>query len=594
MGKNLPDWLKHNKRTYYCGEVFQCIGQEVVLDGWVARRRDHGGVIFIDLRDLRGVVQVVIDPQRFPEAHQLRNEYVIGVRGTVGRRPEGTINPNLATGEVEVMTSAFAVLNRSRTTPFMIEDTTDAGEDIRLKYRYLDLRRPRMQRKLQLRHRVCQVIRRYLDERNFLEIETPALTRSTPEGARDYLVPSRVNAGSFYALPQSPQLFKQLLMVSGLDRYFQIVKCFRDEDLRADRQPEFTQLDMELSFVTEDDIIEIVEGLMAELFQKIKGSRIKTPFKRITYREAIDRFGTDAPDTRFGLELVDVSDLAAEVEFKVFRQAVEKGGQVKGINVKKGATFSRRELDELIEIAKVYGAGGMAWLKGADGALSSPIAKFFSPDDLKALHERFDTEDGDLIIFVADKPSVTAAALAQLRLELGKRLGLIDEGRLDFLMVVDFPLFEYNDDEDRYQALHHPFTAPANDDILKLKDDPSAVLSRAYDLVLNGVEIGGGSLRIYNRETQMAVFSALNISDEEAREKFGFLLESFDYGAPPHGGIAFGLDRLMMLLTDSDSIREVIAFPKTQKATCLLTQAPSRVAKRQLDELKLLSLVESD
>ncbi len=587
------DSLGDLKRTHHCNQLGkEDIGREVVLMGWVLRRRDHGGVIFIDLRDRQGITQVVFNPEINPDvhakAHGLRSEWVLAVHGRVEARPEGMTNPNLHTGEIEVLVDELRILNTSRTPPFPLDEDVEVSENLRLKYRYLDLRRPAMAANLIMRHRACQAIRSYLNENDFLEIETPVLTRSTPEGARDYLVPSRVNAGRFYALPQSPQLFKQLLMIAGMDRYYQIVKCFRDEDLRADRQPEFTQIDMELSFVDEEDIMAINEGLIVHLFREVSAVELTTPFPRMTYDEAIARFGTDRPDTRFGLELIDLTDIARTCGFKVFRSAVEGGGVVKCINAKGCADFSRKDLDDLTAYVGQFGARGMAWVKiKENGEWQSPIAKFFSEEELAAMAGAADAEAGDLLLFGADQPAIVHQSLAELRLELGRRLGLLDPKELNFVWVTDFPLLEYDQEEKRYVAVHHPFTAPVEEDIDLLEKDPGKVRSRAYDLVLNGNEIGGGSIRIHRMDLQQRVFAALGISEQEAAEKFDFLLQALEYGAPPHGGLAFGLDRLMMLMTGRDSIRDVIAFPKTQKATCPLTEAPSTVTRRQLTELHL-------
>jgi len=588
----LPDLLGDMRRTHSCCELgIEDVGREVVLMGWVLRRRDHGGVIFVDLRDREGITQVVFNPAVdeavHAKAHEIRNEYVLAVRGRVDPRPEGMINPNLKTGTVEVMVSELKILNAAQTPPFLIEDDIDVSENIRLKFRHLDLRRPGMQKNLILRHRATACVRQFLNSRGFLDLETPFLTRSTPEGARDYLVPSRVNPGQFYALPQSPQIFKQLFMISGFDRYYQIVRCFRDEDLRADRQPEFTQIDMEMSFVGEEEIMEVTEAMMAALFKDVLDRELEPPFARLTYAEALDRFGLDKPDTRFGLELKDVSDIVAESKFNVFAGVVKKGGIVKALNAKGCIDFSRKEIDDLTDFVAVYRARGMAWIKVREDEWQSPIVKFFSEDEKKALAARIDMQPGDLIFFVADQPKVVNESLGNLRNLLGKRLGLIDENRFAFLWVTRFPMFEYDDVEKRYQALHHPFTSPLEEDCDKLEQDPPAVQSRAYDLVLNGFEIGGGSIRIHQREVQQKVFKALGMDRRTYEEKFGFLLSALDSGAPPHGGIAIGFDRLVMLMCGQASIRDVIAFPKTQKAACLLTGAPSETAKRQLDELHL-------
>ncbi|MCL6634314.1 MAG: aspartate--tRNA ligase [Peptococcaceae bacterium] len=580
------------KRSHYCGELrLEHAGDRVVLMGWVQRRRDHGGLIFIDLRDRTGLVQVVFSPDldegAFAKAGDVRNEYVLAVQGTVRERPEGTANPNLATGQVEVLAVELRVLNRAKNPPFYIEDGIDVDENLRLRYRYLDLRRPEMQKALALRHRAAKSVRDFLDEQGFWEIETPMLTRSTPEGARDYLVPSRVNPGKFYALPQSPQLFKQILMVAGFDRYFQIVRCFRDEDLRADRQPEFTQIDIEMSFVDVDDVLDLMEDMVARLCHEAAGLQISRPFPRLSYREALDRFGSDKPDTRFGMELKDISDIAAGCGFKVFASAVATGGQVKGINAAGCGSFSRKEIDDLTAYAAIYKARGLAYFVVTEDGVKSAIAKFFSEQEISAILERMEAKPGDLLLFVADKPGVVAGALGALRLHLAERLGLIPEDVYNFVWVLDFPLLEYDQEEGRYVAMHHPFTSPREEDLALLDSDPGRVRAKAYDLVLNGVEVGGGSIRIHRRDIQEKMFSAIGIGREEAAEKFGFMLEAFDYGTPPHGGIAFGFDRLVMLLAGKKTIRDVIAFPKTQSAADLMTQAPALVAEEQLRELHI-------
>jgi aspartyl-tRNA synthetase len=559
--------------------------------GWVQRRRDHGGVIFVDLRDRRGITQVVFNPEFnaavHAKAHAIRSEYVLAVRGKVEPRPEGMVNPKLITGEIEVLVSELRILNTAQTPVFMIEDQVDVSESIRLQNRHLDLRRPRLQKNIVTRHKAAAAVRGYLDANGFLDIETPFLTRSTPEGARDYLVPSRVNPGQFYALPQSPQLFKQLLMISGYDRYYQIVRCFRDEDLRADRQPEFTQIDMEMSFVGEEDVMSMAEGMVADVFEQVLGKTLERPFTRMTYAEAVDRYGLDKPDTRFGLELKDLSKMMATSGFKVFASVVKKGGIVKALNAKGCSTFSRGEIDNLTDFVAVYKAKGLAWIKVKEDGWQSPIAKFFSEEEKAAMAEALGMQPGDLIFFVADQPKIANEALGHLRNHIGEKLGLIDESAYHFLWVTHFPMFEYNADEKRYEALHHPFTAPLEADYDLIESDPTAARSRAYDLVLNGFEIGGGSIRIHDLDLQRRVFAALGMTPETYEEKFGFLLEALRSGAPPHGGIAFGFDRLVMLMCGETSIRDVIAFPKTQRASCLLTNAPADAAKTQLDELNL-------
>jgi len=580
------------RRTHTCCELgVENVGAEVVLMGWVQRRRDHGGVIFIDLRDKNGLTQVVFNPEVSPavhaKAHVIRSEYVIGIRGNVEKRLEGMANPKLKTGEIEVFATELKILNAAETPPFMIEDNVDVSENIRLKFRHIDLRRPLLQKNLITRHKAAALIRQYLNDHGFIDTETPVLTRSTPEGARDYLVPSRVNSGMFYALPQSPQLFKQLLMISGFDRYYQIVKCFRDEDLRADRQPEFTQIDMEMSFVGEDDVMDIAENMMVMLFRDLLGKDLQTPFPRLSYDDAVARFGLDKPDIRFGLELVDISDIVENAGFKVFSDVVKKGGIVKAINAKGCTDFTRKEIDDLTEFVTVYRAKGLAWIKVREDSWQSPIAKFFTGDEKQALAQRIHMQPGDLVFFVADQPKITNEALGQLRNFLGKKLGLIQEDSFSFVWVTRFPLLEFDENEGRNQALHHPFTAPLEEDYDLLEKDPLSVKSRAYDLVLNGSEIGGGSIRIHQRKLQERVFAALGMDRETYEEKFGFLLSALDSGAPPHGGIALGFDRLSMILCGQPSIRDVIAFPKTQKASCLLTNAPSGVSKVQLDELSL-------
>ncbi|NOR50525.1 MAG: aspartate--tRNA ligase [Desulfuromonadales bacterium] len=587
MSDILGDW----KRTHLCGELRkQHIGQQVCIMGWVHRRRDHGGLIFIDLRDRTGIAQLALDPDRDPEAHTkaeaIRNEFVVAAIGRVSPRPEGTVNPKMPTGEVEIEISELRILNPAKTPPFMLDEFTEVAENLRLKYRYLDLRREGIQRNLIMRHQVAQTVRNYLTESGFLEIETPMLTKSTPEGARDYLVPSRVNLGNFYALPQSPQIFKQLLMVSGFDRYFQIVRCFRDEDLRADRQPEFTQIDCELSFVDRDDIMSIMEGMIAEVFKSSVDADITLPMPRMTYAESLDRYGVDNPDLRFEMELVNITDIVKGCGFKVFAGVADKGGLVKAINAKGCATFSRKELDGLTDFVAIYGAKGLAWVKiQEDGNWQSPIAKFFTEQELADIGAALDAKPGDLLLFGADTPAIANESLGRLRGHLGNKLGLSDPNDYKFVWITDFPLLEWDAEAKRHMAVHHPFTAPLDEDIPLLDTDPGKARAKAYDLVLNGSEIGGGSIRIHDQNVQSRMFELLGIGKDEARQKFGFLLDALEFGAPPHGGIAFGLDRVMMILTGSGSIRDVIAFPKTQKATCLMSEAPGTVDEKQLREL---------
>lgn len=590
--KGAFDSLGEMKRTHTCSELTaKNIDQEVILMGWVQRRRDHGGVIFVDLRDREGITQVVFNPEFDEEihskAHVIRNEFVLAVRGTVISRPQGMVNPNLKTGEIDVMASELRILNQSKTPPFVLEDNAPVSESISLRYRYLDMRRPSLQKNLLFRHTAAAAIRTYLNGLGFIDIETPFLTKSTPEGARDYLVPSRVNPGQFYALPQSPQIFKQLLMMAGFDKYYQIVRCFRDEDLRADRQPEFTQVDLEMSFVSEEDIIAVTEGMMATLFEDLLGTKIERPFKRLTYKEATTRFGLDKPDLRYGLELQDVSDIVGASEFSTFAEVVKAGGVVKALNAKGCIDFSRKKIDDLTAFVAVYRAKGLAWIKVRPDAWQSPIAKFFSDSEKEALRQRLNMEPGDLVFFVADKSNVANDALGHLRSHLAEKLGLIAGNQYDFVWITEFPLVEYDEEEKRYIAVHHPFTAPLEEHMDRLSQDPLAVRSRAYDLVLNGTEIGGGSIRNHQRIVQEEVFAALGIDPDTYGKKFGFLLEALDFGAPPHGGIAIGFDRLVMLMTNQISIRDIIAFPKTQKAACLLTDAPCEVAPAQLEELSL-------
>ncbi len=583
----LGDW----KRSSYCDDLRATqVGQELTVMGWVHARRDHGGVTFIDLRDRSGLLQIVFNPQINPIAHgaakDVRIEYVIAARGVLANRSPETINPNLPTGEVELQVSELRVLNPSRTAPFPIDEETNPAENTRLRYRYLDLRRPQMYENLQLRHRLAKSVRDYLDSQGFLEVETPFLTRSTPEGARDYLVPSRVNPGSFYALPQSPQLFKQLLMVGGLDKYFQIVRCFRDEDLRADRQPEFTQIDIEMSFVQPEDIFQLTEGMLIKVYQTLKGIDLQTPFPRMSYAEAMMRYGNDKPDIRFGLELRELTTLFRNTDIKVFTDIVAKGGVIRGILVS-NCTFSRKEIDDLNPLAQSFGAKGLAWIRVTEAGWQSPLAKFVSDEKKNDIAAALNLKEGDLLLMVADQEKVVCDVLSRLRLYLGEKLGLIRKDEFRFLWITDFPLVEYDEDAKRYVAMHHPFTSPREEDINLLETAPQQIRARAYDLVLNGVELGGGSIRNHRLDVQQKVFACLGIGEVEAQEKFGFLLEALSYGAPPHGGIAFGLDRLAMLLAGAESLRDVIAFPKTAKAVCLLTQAPSPVEPKQLRELNI-------
>ncbi|OAW99666.1 aspartate--tRNA ligase [Staphylococcus epidermidis] len=583
-----------NKRTTYCGLVTEeFLNEKVTLKGWVHNRRDLGGLIFVDLRDREGIVQIVFNPDFSEEALQVaetvRSEYVVEVEGVVTKRDAETINPKIKTGQVEVQVSNIEIINKSETPPFSInEENVNVDENIRLKYRYLDLRRQELAQTFKMRHQTTRSIRQYLDNNGFFDIETPVLTKSTPEGARDYLVPSRVHEGEFYALPQSPQLFKQLLMISGFDKYYQIVKCFRDEDLRADRQPEFTQVDIEMSFVDQEDIIAMGEDMLRKVVKDVKGIDVSGPFPRMTYAEAMDRFGSDKPDTRFGMELINVSQLGKEMNFKVFKDTVDNNGEIKAIVAKDAANkYTRKDMDALTEFVNIYGAKGLAWVKVVDDGLSGPIARFFEDVNVEILKQLTEAKPGDLVMFVADKPNVVAQSLGALRIKLAKELGLIDESKLNFLWVTDWPLLEYDEDAKRYVAAHHPFTSPKREDIEKLDTEPENVQANAYDIVLNGYELGGGSIRIHDGELQQKMFEVLGFTNEQAQEQFGFLLDAFKYGAPPHGGIALGLDRLVMLLTNRTNLRDTIAFPKTASATCLLTDAPGEVSDKQLQELSL-------
>jgi len=587
----------YKKRTHSCGVLgIGNVGDRVTLKGWVATRRDHGGLIFIDLRDREGLTQVVLNPEidqiAHQKAHEIRSEYVLEITGNVTARPEGTINKNLKTGEIEIYADELVVLNSSKTPPFPLDDTEEISEMARLKYRYLDLRRKKMQENIEGRSKTARIIRNFLDSRDFLDIETPMLTKSTPEGARDYLVPSRLYGGKFFALPQSPQLFKQLLMVSGFERYYQIVKCFRDEDLRADRQPEFTQVDMEVSFLSSGEILDLIEEMFVSVFKEVKGIDIKSPFPQISWHDAMLKYGKDAPDIRFEMFISDISELADESEFNVFKGAIKSGGIVRGLAAPGITEYSRKDMDDLTEEAKTYGAKGLAWVKiMPSGEYNSPITKFFPEGLLDRIKEKLGAKNGDTMLFLADSEEVVCAGLAHIRLLMGKRNGLMDDNVFALTWVVDFPMFQWDEVEKRYDAIHHPFTAPKMEHRELLKTDPKKVLSDAYDIVLNGSEVGGGSLRIHDTELQKEVFSILGIGDEEAKEKFGFLLEALEYGAPPHGGLALGLDRLAMILTGSQSIRDVIAFPKTQRALDLMVDAPSSVSDKQLRELSLKTTI---
>jgi aspartyl-tRNA synthetase len=592
MSETTPRDLRTVARTSYCGEVRKShVGQRVVLKGWIQTRRDHGGLIFVDLRDREGLCQVVLNPQqmdqeKFDQAHRLRDEWVLAIEGVVRERPEGTVNPNLPTGEIEVAADHFAILNVSEPLPFRLDDYAQVNENVRLRYRYLDLRRPEMQKVMRGRAKLMSVTRRYMDSQGFIEFDTPILTKSTPEGARDFLVPSRLNAGSFYALPQSPQLFKQILMVSGYDKYYQIARCFRDEDLRANRQPEFTQIDVEMSFIAQDDIMRVMEGLMKDIFREMLGREIETPFRRIAYAEAMRRYGNDKPDLRFGLEIADFTDIVrVGTSFKVIESILEQKGVIRGLCVEGGASFSRKQIDDLVAYATAQGLGGLMWFKVEGGDLQSNLTKYFEPETRRRMIEAAKAPNGSLLLIGAGPEAAVCNVLSLLRLKLGRDLGLIDAGKMAFTWVVDFPLFFWNDDEHRWDPAHHPFTAPHPEDLPILETDTGRVRSLAYDMVLNGEEIGGGSIRIHDRETQRRIFNIIGISDEEAKVKFSFLLEALSFGAPPHGGIAMGFERILMILFGLDSIREVIAFPKTQSGTCLLSGAPTPVGDAQLREV---------
>ncbi|MEQ2129991.1 aspartate--tRNA ligase [Caldanaerobacter subterraneus KAk] len=580
------------KRTHMCGELtVEDVGKSVVVMGWVNSRRDHGGLVFIDLRDRTGIVQIVFSEQvskeAFEKVQSVRSEYVLAVEGEVVKRLPENVNPKIPTGEIEIYAKNLKILSKSETPPFPIEDRSNVSEAVRLKYRYLDLRRPSMQRNLITRFKLTQAVREFLNDNGFIEIETPMLIKSTPEGARDYLVPSRIYPGKFYALPQSPQIFKQLLMIAGFDRYYQIARCLRDEDLRADRQPEFTQIDIEMSFVEVEDVLDINERMIKHVFKKVLDVDLDIPFRRLTYQEAMERFGTDKPDLRFGMELKDLSDILRESEFNVFKNALKNGGSIRGINVKGAALMTRKQLDELVEFAKNFGAKGLLWMQVLEGEVKSPATKFLTEGELNKILERLEAEVGDLLLIVADKDEVVFDTLGHLRVEMAKRFNLIDESKYEFVWVVDFPLLEYDEEERRYVAKHHPFTSPKDEDIDLLEKEPLKVKAKLYDIILNGIEIGGGGIRISDTELQMRMFKVLGFSEEEAWKEFGFLMEAFKYGAPPHGGIAYGLDRLAMIMTGSDTIRDVIAFPKTQNAVCLMSDAPSRVSEKQLKELHI-------
>ena len=587
------DTLQGMTRDAHCGELrVKDVDKEITLCGWVSRRRDHGGLIFVDLRDRSGLVQIVFDAaamgeEAFHKAESIRSEFVLAVIGKVRARTEDTVNKNMETGEIEVVISELRILNKAKTTPFYIQDGIDVDETVRMRYRYLDLRRPEMQQNLILRHKVAKVMRDFFDAHGFLEIETPMLCKSTPEGARDFLVPSRLNPGEFYALPQSPQIFKQILQVAGFEKYFQIVRCFRDEDLRADRQPEFTQLDIEMSFMSEEEILTLMEEMIKDLFDKTLGAKIETPLRRMTWDDAMDNYGSDKPDLRFDMKLMDISEYVTGSEFKVFNDVLANKGQVKCIKVDGYANIPRRELDSLVEFVKIYGAKGLAWIQYAEEGVKSPFKKFYSDEVFEKIKEATGSKTGDLLLVVADKRLTVAAALGALRVEMAKRRNLIDPDKLNFLWIVDFPMYEYSEEEKRWKAMHHPFTAPREEDEQYLLTDPERVKAKAYDMVLNGVEIGGGSLRIYQADLQEKVFESLGLSKEEAHNKFGFMMDAFEYGTPPHGGIAFGLDRLVMIMAKRNSIRDVIAFPKNQSARDVMSDAPSTTTEKQLQELSI-------
>ncbi len=583
--------MKEWKRTHYCGELsLKEAGKTVTVTGWVKSKRDHGGVTFVDLRDRTGIIQIVFNPQTDANLHSLaqtlKDEWVIAIRGKIAERSPETVNPNIKTGRIELIAQDMKILNTCALLPFPLEDDIHVDELLRMKYRFLDLRRPKMQENIIFRHKVTAATRSYLNSKGFIEIETPYLTKSTPEGARDFLVPSRLNPGNFYALPQSPQLLKQTLMVAGYDKYYQIAKCFRDEDFRADRQPEFTQIDLEMSFVSEEDVMEITEGILSAIFKETMGIELEVPFTRISYEEALKRYGTDRPDIRFGLELVDITEVFKQTGFKVFKAAVDTGGIIKALNLKgKGNNLSRKDIDNLTEKAKSLGAKGLAWIRVEGNDWQSPITKFFTDEEKEAIRSRLNIEDGDIIFFGADKKDIVNAVLSNLRLELGKQFQFINENEYRFLWIVDFPLVEFNEQENRYEALHHPFTSPREEDIEFLETNPEKVRSRAYDIVLNGIEIGGGSIRIHKKDIQKRVFNLIGLNEQEAQDKFGFLMNALDFGAPPHGGIALGLDRITMILRKENSIRDVIAFPKTQKGVCPFTGAPSAIPNDKLFEL---------